>query len=395
MEYQAVSSSATLRQYTSLSNPTGSDITVTVDFATNFGSDGNTQIIDSSSGDLTFGTDDRWVVTDDFSVTGGDPANTTVFYGPDSPAVVPTSVSETVFNCAGTQGLLATYSVTVPAGETRALMFFHQMNDTSTNGVAAAALFDVTPLPGDDLATGLTAAQLGQVVNWASNQPPVADAGPDQTVECTGIPLAGCADVTLDGTGSSDPDGDALTYTWQHLDEPGVLGGPMPNVTLKLGTHTFELTVDDGNGGTATDTVTITVEDATGPVATAALVPVDVKKKSGTFEVHFSCADACEGDLGVATATLNGVAVTNGQLVALRVKSAKSAKSAKSVKSAKSAKSAKADPIVKIEGPAFELTVECVDEAGNSTSATATPAFATSLKSIKSDKSAKSAKSVK
>ncbi|NIV29341.1 MAG: hypothetical protein GWN58_07480, partial [Anaerolineae bacterium] len=39
------------------------------------------------------------------------------------------------------------------------------------------------------------------------NQPPVADAGTPQTVH-TGT-------VTLHGSGSYDPDGDALTYLWE------------------------------------------------------------------------------------------------------------------------------------------------------------------------------------
>lgn len=93
------------------------------------------------------------------------------------------------------------------------------------------------------------------------NHPPVADAGPDQTVECQGP--AGTA-VTLDGTGSTDPDGDVLTYTWTNTF--GTASGPTPTVTLPLGVHTITLTVSDGNGGTASDTVVVTVVDTTPPV---------------------------------------------------------------------------------------------------------------------------------
>ena len=247
-----------------------------------------------------------------------------------------------------------------------------------------------TGVNGDD--TDNSAANAGAAYVFKltpSNQAPIADAGLDQpAVECGG-PKAGCAAVTLDGSGSSDPDGDALTYTW----EPGSLGGAVINPILPLGTHVFTLTVDDGKGGTDTDTVSVTVVDTTPPVVTAALVPIDVNKNKGTFEVQFSCTDACDSDPAITTATLNGVEVTNGQIVELQVKKAKSLKSDKSGKSGKSGKSEKDDAILSLDGPAFELTVTCVDGAGNEATATATPAFA--AKSEKSEKSEKSAKSEK
>ena len=98
------------------------------------------------------------------------------------------------------------------------------------------------------------------------NEPPVANAGPDQpNVECTS---SDGAVVTLDGSGSSDPDGDVLTYTW--LKDGQVIAGPTTDatvaVTLVLGNYIFELTVDDGNGETDIDTVSITVKDTTPPV---------------------------------------------------------------------------------------------------------------------------------
>ncbi|MCG3157352.1 MAG: hypothetical protein DKINENOH_03984 [bacterium] len=92
------------------------------------------------------------------------------------------------------------------------------------------------------------------------NQPPIAAAGADQTLAATSP--AGAA-VTLDGSGSTDPDHDPLTYTWYENGE--VIAGPTSEatsqITLALGVHDLELTVDDGKGGAATDQVTITVEE--------------------------------------------------------------------------------------------------------------------------------------
>lgn len=93
-----------------------------------------------------------------------------------------------------------------------------------------------------------------------ANEPPVANAGEDQTVECA---LPGGAMVTLDGSGSSDPDGDPLTYTWSG--SFGTVNGVSPTVQLPLGTHTINLLVEDGNGGQSNDQVNITVGDATPP----------------------------------------------------------------------------------------------------------------------------------
>ena len=49
----------------------------------------------------------------------------------------------------------------------------------------------------------------------AGNEAPVANAGPDQEV-------ASEATVELDGSGSTDPNNDPLTYKWSQLSGPAV-----------------------------------------------------------------------------------------------------------------------------------------------------------------------------
>jgi len=94
-----------------------------------------------------------------------------------------------------------------------------------------------------------------------ANHPPTANAGADQTVEMTG---PSGASVTLNGSGSTDPDSDPLTYTWSESGST-IATGVGPTLTLAKGVHTITLTVDDGKGGTDTDDVQITVQDTTAP----------------------------------------------------------------------------------------------------------------------------------
>jgi hypothetical protein len=95
----------------------------------------------------------------------------------------------------------------------------------------------------------------------AVSLPPIADAGPDQTLEQTSH--AG-AEVTLDGSASSSPVGDPLTYEWTWDGE--LETGVGPTIVLPLGTTTVTLIVTDTFGQVDSDTVDITVVDTTPPV---------------------------------------------------------------------------------------------------------------------------------
>ncbi|HUE89781.1 MAG TPA: PKD domain-containing protein [Vicinamibacterales bacterium] len=132
------------------------------------------------------------------------------------------------------------------------------------DGLPHAPVWDLDYDVADDL---LLAGTLGRGAWTLSavttlNTPPVADAGPDQVVECTS-PCG--ADVQLDGSASFDPDGDPLTFTWTDELNNVVATGPTPIISVSFGVHTFTLTVDDGRGGTDVDTVMITVQDTTPP----------------------------------------------------------------------------------------------------------------------------------
>ncbi|MBY0502299.1 MAG: carboxypeptidase regulatory-like domain-containing protein [Bryobacteraceae bacterium] len=101
------------------------------------------------------------------------------------------------------------------------------------------------------------------------NSPPVANAGPNQTV------VQG-AQVTLNGSASSDVDGNPLTYSWTLPTRPAgsnaVLVNPtsvMPTfVADRPGTYVARLVVNDGQVNSTPSQVTITTQN-TAPVANA------------------------------------------------------------------------------------------------------------------------------
>lgn len=112
--------------------------------------------------------------------------------------------------------------------------------------------------------------------------PPDADAGPDQTVECTG-PVG--TDVQLDGSGSSDLDGDALSYLWTGsatFDDNTLVN---PTGTFQLGTTSVRLIVTDATGLSDTDYVDITIVDTTPPDITCPDdITIECEGYCGTLE---------------------------------------------------------------------------------------------------------------
>ncbi|MDH5267799.1 MAG: PKD domain-containing protein [Candidatus Bathyarchaeota archaeon] len=100
-------------------------------------------------------------------------------------------------------------------------------------------------------------------ITVVQNEPPVADAGPDQIVEATSP--AG-AEVVLNASGSSDPNDDLLTYDWTWTS--GSATGVNATAVFPLGTTNVTLTVNDGQYN-STDTVSITVADTTPPIVDA------------------------------------------------------------------------------------------------------------------------------
>ena len=95
-------------------------------------------------------------------------------------------------------------------------------------------------------------------VQEARNAPPIANAGADQSVATNTV-------VNLDGSGSTDADGDSLSYQWSLTTvasgsnaalSDGAVASPSFTADLD-GTYIAQLIVNDGTVSSATDTVTI------------------------------------------------------------------------------------------------------------------------------------------
>ena len=138
----------------------------------------------------------------------------------------------------------------------------------------------------------------------AVNDPPVANAGPDQIAECTG------GAVTLNGTGSSDIDpNDTLSYVW--TEGANTLGTSATiNVNLSVGVHTITLTVKDSAGASSQDTVMITVVDNSLPIITLTGQTIVLGSPNHQYEtINLTSLVASAGDACDPTVDLSDVVI--------------------------------------------------------------------------------------
>ena len=196
----------------------------------------------------------------------------------------------------------------------------------------------------------------------SANQPPTANAGADRTLVADGS----CrATVTLNGSGS-DPDGDTLTFVW--TSSFGTVPGSTLTLSVPNGTHLFTLTVTDGHGGSASDSVVVTVRDETAPtIASVSATPNVLTTRNHELvpvAVAVSASDGCGDGLRCRI-----VSVTSNEAVAGLWKGDVGPDwqiTGDLTVNLRAERSPKGD------GRVYTITVECTDASGNRATSTVT-----------------------
>lgn len=134
--------------------------------------------------------------------------------------------------------------------------------------------------------------------------------------------------VALDGRGSSDADGDGLTYQWAIVGQPGAPPAPVianavfPQASFvaeRVGTYSVQLTVTDDDNVSASDTVSIRVAPpANRPPVAGSDVATTAEDTPVVIDVLANDTDPDAGDTLTVTgvsALANGSASTDGTRV--------------------------------------------------------------------------------
>ena len=143
---------------------------------------------------------------------------------------------------------------------------------TWTPSFTQAGTFTVT-FTGNDGNGGISSTSTVITVNNV-NRPPTADAGGPYTG------VVGVA-VNFDGTGSTDPDGQALTFAWTFGDGGTGTGDSPTHTYATTGTFTVGLTVTDPDNESDSDQTTATIGDEFGATAFVAGGDKTIRLRSG------------------------------------------------------------------------------------------------------------------
>lgn len=211
-------------------------------------------------------------------IVGGCGSSSTSYSGNDAPVAdggidrdVATGSTVTLdgSSSSDSDGYIATYHWELnskPAGSLATLSDETLVSPTFTTDLDGAYVLELT------VNDGLVNSAVDTVTITAVNTPPMADAGPGQTISNRTL-------VTLDGGASSDANGDDLTYLWSFAAVPdgsGTTGASLSDAASAtptftpdvVGDYVLSLIVNDGAADSTAGTVTITATNNV-PVADA------------------------------------------------------------------------------------------------------------------------------
>ena len=125
---------------------------------------------------------------------------------------------------------------------------------TSSHAFATATTFTVSLTVRDGRGGANTTTRTVTVTpETTANRPPTA------AFTASSLGVFTNQDVTVDAAGTTDPDGDVLTYAWTFGDGASASGTQVTHAYAAAGSFTVTLTVNDGRGGTDTASKTVVV----------------------------------------------------------------------------------------------------------------------------------------
>jgi hypothetical protein len=150
----------------------------------------------------------------------------------------------------------------MPSGSSAALSSTSAVSPTFTANLAGTYVVNLLVNDGKVNSSNVSAVT---VTASAANSAPVANAGVNQTVTRTGNPAT--VTVTLTGAGSTDANGDTLTYLWALTTRPTSSTASLSSTTVVsptfvadiAGIYVATLIVNDGKVSSTVATVAITV----------------------------------------------------------------------------------------------------------------------------------------
>lgn len=172
---------------------------------------------------------------------------------------------------ADSDGSIATYQWTKVSGPAQFNISNAAIVDPTVNNLVAGVYVFELSVTDDKGAADKDSVTV--TVNAAPNQPPVANAGSNLSIN---LPSNS---VSLNGSASSDADGSIASYQWRQLSGPAT--AVLNNATSAIasagnmieGLYNFELLVKDNNDAEAKDTVVITVN---APLLSERIIKVNV-----------------------------------------------------------------------------------------------------------------------